>query len=122
MNDRCASCPVEPGKTCVAADHPDRFGHWCELARAGKPLDLKMIVGRSELPVVTAPGRPRLPAVESIRLTALMKACPHWVKRTDCGCGVNQCRLGKGKDGLVRHADCFACLQRPDVGSGPPAA
>lgn len=116
---KCESCPVDPGKPCHAITYPDSFGHWCELACGGKPIDLMMIRGRSA--INAAPRQPTMPAVLSISLVFQMKACPHWVARTNCGCGVNECRAGKGNAGLVSHNDCFVCLQR-GAGSGPPAA
>lgn len=59
--------------------------------------------------VVQTPSRPS--AQTTINLIAEMKGCPHWVARSDCGCGVNVCRAGKGKAGLVSHADCQVCLR-----------
>ncbi|WP_406699119.1 hypothetical protein V5E97_09590 [Singulisphaera sp. Ch08] len=40
-----------------------------------------------------------------------VKACPSWVSRSDCGCGINQCLAGKGDGGYVNHQDCFECLE-----------
>ncbi len=44
---------------------------------------------------------------------ARVRACPHLERRTDCGCGVNRCRAGRGPrgDGLVTLDDCRACVR-----------
>lgn len=44
-------------------------------------------------------------------LLARMKACPHWVARTDCGCGVNYCNRDSRE---VSRQDCFTCLKGAD--------
>lgn len=49
-------------------------------------------------------------ASETIALIARMKSCEHWEATSDCGCSANICKAGKGKEGIVNHADCFACL------------
>ena len=49
---------------------------------------------------------------ESLALIGQMKACPHRRPETDCGCaGLARCDLGKGREGLVNHLDCFGCLR-----------
>jgi hypothetical protein len=57
---------------------------------------------------MTAADPPR--PTEVAALIARMKACPHWRATSACGCGLNLCAAGKGKGGVVSHADCFACL------------
>ena len=47
----------------------------------------------------------------SVLLIKRMKACEHRLPKTDCGCGVAGCALGKGRAGMVSHADCFQCLE-----------
>ena len=69
--------------------------------------------------VEVATARPSIAA--SLSLWGRIRACPHWTKSTDCGCGVNECALGKGDRGRVGHHDCFECLKAteapPDSGS-----
>jgi hypothetical protein len=49
---------------------------------------------------------------ESLALIGQMKACPYRRPEADCGCaGLARCNLGKGRDGLVNHLDCFDCLR-----------
>lgn len=109
MKPHCCHCPVDAGLPCLAAEDPEAFGYWCPLAEAGEPIHLKMIVGRS---AIATPATSRRPARESIALVERMKACPHWIPETECGCGgLARCALGRGRDGLVNHHDCFACLQ-----------
>ena len=55
------------------------------------------------------------PVAESLALLALMHACPDREERLDCACGgLAACRRGRGRDGLVNHRDCFACLADVD--------
>ncbi len=58
---------------------------------------------------------------ESLGLIGQMKACPYRRPEANCGCaGLARCDLGKGRDGLVNHLDCFDCLHlgrtAPDSG------
>ena len=55
-------------------------------------------------------GWPKTSPRPPLARIAAMKACPDWVASSDCGCGNNRCALGKGRDGVVSHQDCFACL------------
>lgn len=98
MGDGCRICQlIDPASPHYREDyrrlfHPEEF--------PGEPW--------IESPPPTLPSNPT--AAESLGLVARMRACPHWRARSDCGCGVNGCAIGKGRDGLVSHADCFACL------------
>lgn len=58
-----------------------------------------------------APPDPHALARQLVNLRRV-KACPYFEPRSDCGCGVNACRVNKGPkgDGLVVLADCLACL------------
>jgi hypothetical protein len=65
-------------------------------------------------PPAIPPARPTV--VQALSTLERMKACPHRTSEAGCGCGgLARCLLGKGTDGLVNHADCFACLQAPSV-------
>jgi hypothetical protein len=67
-----------------------------------------------------APGESlaSLITTESLALLRRMRACPHRIVRTDCGCaGLARCVLGRGHDGLVNHFDCFDCLRASGCGT-----
>jgi len=48
--------------------------------------------------------------LDMLRLKTV-RECPDFVKRSDCGCGVNQCLRGYGKDGLVSLNQCVECVK-----------
>ncbi|WP_254053225.1 hypothetical protein [Singulisphaera sp. GP187] len=75
-------------------------------------------MGGVSVQVNPALSPPRPTVAESTALIARMKACPHWQASSECGCGVNRCLAGKGREGKVSHQDCFECLQ--EVGGGGP--
>lgn len=49
VNEHCQHCPVDPDKTCLGVEAPERFGHFCTLARNSAPMERQMIVGRSAI-------------------------------------------------------------------------
>lgn len=102
---RCSTCPVRAGLNCY--EDPAM----CRRASSPGEAPFRAILARhAEVRHAQSTAGVAPTSAETMALIARMKACPHWVKRTDCGCGVNQCLAGKGKDGLVGHRDCFACL------------
>src|SRR4051812_48534782 len=107
---RCPHCPVEPGRPCEGL----RVRRLCELVDPGHAAynpAYRSLLG--QLPGGAAvPGAAMPPGVgESLALLRAMNACPQRAARTDCGCaGLGRCALGRGRDGLVNHRDCFACL------------
>lgn len=64
--------------------------------------------------------RPPAPARESSERTMaiikLISECPSFERTSECGCGVNYCRAGLGRNvddqgrGQVTHHDCRICL------------
>lgn len=60
------------------------------------------------------------PSLDAIRRREL---CPHYVPRrrfaesgiADCGCGLDHCRAGRGRQGGVTLADCAACPDLPGM-------
>lgn len=127
LTDRCASCPrVGAGlPSCIGLICPA----YCTTMREGLALYTEQILAWQPPPeegvthsaapiwVVTRPS-----VAQSLSTLDRMKACPHRTNDTGCGCGgLACCALGKGRDGLVNHADCFACLQELGAGNGPPA-
>jgi hypothetical protein len=54
---------------------------------------------------------PTIGAQESIAPLKMMRECAFRIAAADCGCaGLARCIAGHGRDGLVNHFDCFACL------------
>jgi hypothetical protein len=103
MSGRCERCPVPAGLSCYESDR------YCR--RAGEPGNdafRAMLVRHARIRAGQAEPRP---VSKTVALLDRMRACPNFVRRSDCGCGVNECRAGKGCTGLVSHADCFACLE-----------
>jgi hypothetical protein len=104
---RCRHCPAAPGSSCaglsaprlcelIDPDHPDHAPAYRDVLRAAPP---------------PPESRPRRGLAETLALLAAMKACPHRVERTDCGCGgLASCTSGKGRAGVVHSGDCFDCL------------
>jgi hypothetical protein len=122
MLSQCADCPRRAAGLagpCIAQHMINDV--YCVLARMGEAWALAAILAWQPCGLATehATGEPStspaLPSVaESLSVLQQMKACPHRTAETTCGCGgVATCTLGKGKGGLVSHADCFACLQAP---------
>ena len=104
---RCRHCPVAPESSCsgvavprlcelVDPDHPDYAPAYRDVLHAEPPPP--------------SPRR-RRGLGEVLSLLTAMKACPHRVERTDCGCGgLASCSSGKGRAGVVHSGDCFDCL------------
>ena len=130
LSERCPSCPVQPGRACEGS----RFPRLCELADPGHKVYrpayrvlLQRLAGEAQVPGAVAEqdpvvrhGRRPHDVGESISLIRTMSACPHRRTRTDCGCGgLGRCTLGKGRDGLVNHLDCFECLRAGHAGPVP---
>jgi hypothetical protein len=121
--ERCPHCPVDRGRSCEGL----RFRRLCELADPahGEPASayrrlLESLAGVA-IPVPARgvdDGTSAAPGVrESVTLLRLMNACGHRTARTNCGCaGLGRCDLGGGRDGLVNHLDCFACLRAGRIG------
>jgi hypothetical protein len=121
LTDRCEGCPrIEAGlPECLGQHCPD----YCTMAREGHADFITLLLAWQPMEVVEA--RPETAAAtrpsvaESLSVLERMKACPHRTDETGCGCGgMARCALGKGRDGLVNHADCFACLQAPSLVRG----
>lgn len=116
MTNKCPNCPVPDGTPCLATVDPLRFAMFCEWAESGTDGQRQHIIGRSRIGLggspVPPPTQAAAPSVaESLAMIARVKECPNWVPRSDCGCSINECRLGKGQAGKVTHNDCFACLR-----------
>ncbi|WP_165235373.1 hypothetical protein [Aquisphaera insulae] len=119
MNDKCGHCPVSAG---MCRGQSPRYGHLCRRAAQGHPVELRAIVDLSAggIPPEPAPPppppEPPRPAPDQVMGELKIVAhCPHRDERTDCGCGgLARCSLGKGRDGLVNHQDCLACLRAGD--------
>src|SRR5262245_10826916 len=111
--NRCAHCPAPEGRPCLAqvARHP----RWCQLIDPASSIyDPRYRATLEAYPDVPEPEPAPMPVAESLDLLEEMKLCPNRTPETECGCGgLARCALGKGRDGLVNHADCFACLQTP---------
>jgi hypothetical protein len=112
---RCAHCPVESGLPCKGL----QVRRLCELSNPDhadfNPSYRSLLVQLARTDASRAqPERsgesPDL--AESLRLIGQLRSCPHRTARADCGCaGVASCALGRGRDGLVNHHDCFNCLR-----------
>jgi hypothetical protein len=113
---KCPQCPVKDGPECLGSEMPNEYGYFCQWAGDGCDIKRRTIVNRTriggsggrgcdETPIAVTPA-----VSANLALLARMRSCPHWVKRADCGCGTNECKAGKGKAGLVSHADCLECL------------
>jgi len=104
MNEHCPGCPFPEGVFCYALQGICDRIHEPEIRRKF----LENLASPDDSPVIED-ERPSM--AETIRLLSLMHACPERTPETDCGCGgMATCRLGKGRDGLVNHHDCIACL------------
>ncbi len=120
MSDACSSCTDAEKSVCLCR-HPE-FAFFRDWMAGGDELQQRHVRQRSLLPYTPPPPPPdddpdcpdQAARKEGVRAAmkwiARMRACPHFEASSECGCGVNRCRLGKGKDGLVSHADCRACL------------
>lgn len=77
------------------------------------PVLIRMATGEPP-PTHPAPGG-GMSFASDLANIARVKACPHWEKTSECGCGMNRCRAGKGRagDNAVSHRDCFECLGIP---------
>ena len=109
---KCDACPVKDG-ACVGENGK---GYACKWALTGNPIQAAHIIARSSgyvspPPPAFLPSQPqpeRKPLREASALLTQMRSCPHWVPRSDCGCGVNYCSRD---DRTVSRQDCFACLK-----------
>lgn len=109
MTNRCKHCPVAKGLQCY--ENPDMCRR---AAKPGQAAFRATLVRHAEIRATQATQPKTSPCSDTLALVARMKECPSWVARSDCGCGVNECRSGKGKDGLVTRPDCFRCLNERD--------
>jgi hypothetical protein len=107
---RCPRCPLAPGSPCAGVDVP----RLCQLVDPEHPDHDPSYLSALPVRVDSPPGDdapPRRPLAETLRLLREMKACPHRDERTDCGCaGSASCSRGRGREGVVRIAECFECL------------
>ncbi|APW59208.1 hypothetical protein [Paludisphaera borealis] len=112
---RCRHCPVASGSSCAGVS----VVRLCELVDPAHPdynpayLDVLRPVPERPPGIADdhAPGRRRRGLAETLALLSAMKACPHRIERTDCGCGgLASCTSGKGRAGVVHSGDCFDCL------------
>lgn len=103
---RCKDCPAAIGDPCTPSQ-----GKCRRVGEPGQDAFRSTIARQARIRARQATRPSVIPCGESLGLIVRMKSCPNWVARSDCGCGVNECRAGKGKAGLVNHADCRACLQ-----------
>ena len=146
--ETCPHCPAAPGSRCEgqrvrrlcqladpsAACFSPAYRDWLRRrADLGKPRGLPPSPGEmrgggfpSNPPQAPAPLHSLAPSPAQLRASELVarlhavRACPHRTERPDCGCaGLARCALGKGRQGLVNHQDCLACLHDLPVQPGP---
>lgn len=120
MLTQCPECPRRaaglPGHCIGQSMINDSY---CLRARMGdwRSIDAILTWQPGGEPAVTqvpvSPTPPIRPSVaESLSVLERMRACPHRTAEASCGCGgMATCALGKGRDGLASHRDCFACLR-----------
>lgn len=133
--DESCTCPLKG--SCLGRRFPE-FGplmrsYW----DSGDPVKRNHVLARSKTPYVppdpelskpgapppppSGPASPRVVMVDlsnprnvALQLAniAQVKRCPSWEATSSCGCGMNRCRLGKGRaqDNAVSYQDCFECL------------
>lgn len=115
----CLAQLTKHRRFCEFADpaHPDHLPKYLAILCDEEPEQGcgggsgVVAVGREHRPADTTPRATATGTINATReLFARMKACPHWQKAQDCGCGINRCSLGKGDRGRVGHKDCFECL------------
>ena len=111
----CEACPVDAGLPCYRDP-----GMCARAAKPGQEAFREMLCRHARMRAAGTTQATAPTSAESLALIDQMKACPSWVARSDCGCGVNQCLAGKGKGGLVGRPDCFVCL-RETIATSPPA-
>lgn len=115
MIPKCEGCPLaNEERPCVA--QLTRHPRYC------RP-EYRAVVLAYENPfqsVISETERNRESLRQSLSLIARVKACPSWEASSSCGCGNNRCRLGRGRDGIVSHQECFACLREQDALTGAP--
>lgn len=124
---RCTGCPRTSAglPSCIGLTCPA----YCATIAEGHQRFITRIITWQPMPAEDASYSNEYVAVafrpsvtESLSILGRMKACPNRTDEIRCGCGgLAKCGLGKGHDGLVNHADCIECLQRPVEGNGPPA-
>jgi hypothetical protein len=107
---KCRNCPAaNKAHPCLAQSK--RHPRYCELVDPRSPTYQPAYVSLlAKDPCGQPEQAPRLSVANAVGLIARMKACESWEASSECGCGNNRCRLGKGRDGIVSHQDCFACL------------
>lgn len=109
---KCEHCPLRTeDRSCLGQRNTAICAHTDRATDQYRPSLVAKVVNFTP----PTPESKRLAVVESITLVARMKACPEWISATDCGCGTNRCRLGRGRGGKVTHQDCFACLRSTGV-------
>jgi hypothetical protein len=121
LSEPCTGCPRREaglpsciGLYCPAYCAAIGEGHALFIPNvlAWQPPAVEGITYTAEAPAVA--HRPTVAA--SLDTLAEMKRCPERTPEAGCGCGgLARCALGKGREGLVNHADCFACLQAPSL-------
>lgn len=113
---RCRHCPAAPGSPCAGLD----VARLCQLVDPDHPDHDPAY--RHVLDSPPPPPSPRRRGLgETLALLAAMKACPHRVERTDCGCGgLAACTYGKGRAGVVHSGDCFDCIDSSVSDRFPP--
>lgn len=88
--------------------HPGTVAVVMRMARAEPLSGAPEVVGHGATIVGPQPAKVPIPAV--LEFHRRMRACPHWERSSGCGCGLNRCKVGKGKEGVVSHDDCRSCL------------
>lgn len=118
--NKCKNCPAkDQDRSCLA--QLTWHERYCQLVDPASPIhDPRWITKLAADP--ECPERPpatTIPVAETLGLIVRMKACRSWQASSSCGCSVNLCLEGKGKDGRVTHADCFDCLRSTSLPSSP---
>lgn len=106
MTPDFAHCPEKSPLLCWANCPGLRNDHRCKQIAIGSPKWRRYAIERITGEPTNEPERK--PLREASGLLVQMKACPHWVPRTDCGCGINFC--SRDEKTVSRH-DCFSCLK-----------
>lgn len=111
--EKCNHCPL------AGIDRPcpgQRVRRLCRKADCHDPKHDPAII-----PHILA-WRPRgqeVPsAKETMAIIRRIKECPSWERDPTCGCGLNRCSEGKGKNGVISQLDCLACLREKDRQAG----
>lgn len=89
------------------------FEHWLEHGTPVQRDHARRALARFQGGIVESALQPEGKGIwaAGVRKLNLMKACDYRLSESDCGCGgLARCLLGKGRDSLVNHFDCFDCL------------